>query len=195
MSPRRLAFVFVLVFGAVLVGPPVTKSANAEPVRRVVVNRIVAVVDREVITLVELRRRMAPFLLSLASLEEAKRSVAEAQAYRQLVDRLIEERLIARRARMASISVTESEIEAALDTIAQSNRLTREALLAEARATGLPESDYREEIRRQIVSHKLLRLYLAGKNGGAGMTDTQMEEARRVMIEEIRREVHIEVRL
>lgn len=193
MSPARITTTFLLAFGTMLAG---STPVRADPVRRVVVDRIVAVVDREVITLVELRRRAAPFLRTLASLDEASRPVAEVRMYRELVDRLVEERLIARRARMASIVVTASEIDKALDSIAEKNHLSREALLAEARATGLSEADYRDEIHRQLLSFKCLRVYLAGKEKGiAEMSDAQMQEASRAMIEESKRDVFVEVRL
>ncbi|MDC3962337.1 SurA N-terminal domain-containing protein [Polyangium jinanense] len=193
MSPFRITTAFLFAFGVMLAA---STPVRAEPVRRVVVDRIVAVVDREVITLVEVRRRAEPFLRTLASLDEAARTVAEVRMYRDLVDRIVEERLIARRARMASITVTASEIDTAIDSIAQTNKLSREALLAEARTTGLSEADYRDEIYRQILSFKCLRVYLAGKKKGfAELNDAQMQEASRAMIEESKRDVHIEVRL
>ncbi|MDI1448891.1 SurA N-terminal domain-containing protein [Polyangium sp. 6x1] len=195
MSLARITSALVLVFGVALSG---STPVQAEPVRRVVVDRIVAVVDREVITLVELRRRAAPHLLKLASLDEATRPVAEARMYREVMDQLIDGRLIARRARMASIVVTASEIDTALDSIAQANHLSREALLAEARTAGFSEADYRDEVHSQLLSFKCLRVYLAGKGKektSGEMSNAQMQEATRAMIDEMRRGVYVEVRL
>ena len=104
------------------------------------------------ITLVELRRHAAPHLLKLASLDEATRPVAEARMYREVMDQLIDGRLIARRARMASIVVTASEIDAALDSIAQANHLSREALLADD-----PETFY---VTKHYANHPVVLVRL-----------------------------------
>ncbi|MDI1484196.1 SurA N-terminal domain-containing protein [Polyangium sp. y55x31] len=192
MSPARITTTFLLAFGAMVAG---STPVRAEPVRRVVVDRIVAVVDREVITLVELRRRAAPLLRKLASVDEASRTMAETHMYRDLVNQMVEERLIARRARMSSIVVTASEIDAALDSLAQANHLSREALLVEVRAAGVSEADYRDDLRRQLLLFKCLRLHLAGKKVSGEMNDAQMQEASRAMMEEIKRDVFVEVRL
>ncbi|WP_282422910.1 SurA N-terminal domain-containing protein [Polyangium sp. 15x6] len=184
---------FLFAFGVMLAA---STPVRAEPVRRVVVDRIVAVVDREVITLVEVRRRAAPLLRGLASVDEATRPVAEARMYRELVSQMVDERLIARRARMASIVVAASEIDAAIDSLAQKNNLSRDALLAEVRTAGHSEADYRDDVHRQLLLFKCLRVYLAGKKKGlAELNDALVQEASRAMLEESKREVHIEVRL
>lgn len=111
----------------------------AAAVRAEVVNRVVAVVDREVITLSELEQRAR---VQVAPLQRGKLAP---EVLRAVLEHLIDERLEARVATSRRIAVTSAEIERGIENIAASRGATLEATLSEVKRLGLSEAEYREE--------------------------------------------------
>src|SRR3954463_6327410 len=66
-------------------------------------------------------------------------------------------------AAQAKVTITPTEIDAALKRVAVQNKLTVEQVVAEAERAGMPESKYREELRRQLLEAKLLNVRLQGR--------------------------------
>ena len=143
----------MLIAAAVTAAP-----ARAEPTKRTLLDRVVAVVGDDTITLVELRQRERPFLSKLTPLDAAKRIAAETEMRKELVAQLIDERIFAAAALEKRITVTPAEIDAALDAVAAQNGLTREATLQLAQQQGLDEVSYRASISRQILAAKMMRV-------------------------------------
>jgi peptidyl-prolyl cis-trans isomerase SurA len=128
-----------------------------------VVERVVAIVEDRAILLSELRERAQPFLSQLAAAQEAQRAAASSQLQATLLHRMVDEELEHRAAARAHITVTAQEIEDALQRVAQQNNISIEELIAEATKSGLSASDYREEIRRQLLESKLLNIKVQGR--------------------------------
>jgi hypothetical protein len=169
------------------------------PVERVVVNRIVAVVDQDVITLVELQRRAKPFQKRLADVAPDKRAAAEKQLHHDLIQEAIEDRLIARDARAMRVSIGTDEINRALDTIAQSKNVPREKLLELVAGQGFSEAQYREQLVRQLLIAKLIRLKMAEEmknvDKDPDKASKQIERIEKVYLLRLRTNVFTEVRL
>ncbi len=87
--------------------------------------------------------------------------IAESKVYRQMLDTLVNERLIARQAAKERIAVVDGEVDKAMDSVAEQNGMTREELMAEIKRNGLTETGYRAEIRRQVLEGKVLMGRLA----------------------------------
>lgn len=130
-----------------------------------IVERIVAVVGERPILLSELRQRARPHLAQyLAQHPDPSQQVAaESQIYRELLNRIIDERLEERAADKARISVTSEEVDAAIRQVAANAKLTPAQLLSETRRQGLSEQDYRDELRRQVLEGKLIQLRVRGR--------------------------------
>lgn len=128
-----------------------------------VIERVVAIVEDRAILLSELRERALPFMAQLAAAQEAQRAAASSQLQATLLHRMVDEELEHRAAARAHITVTAQEIEEALQRVAQQNNITIEDLIAEATKSGLDASDYREEIRRQLLESKLLNVKVQGR--------------------------------
>lgn len=130
-----------------------------------IVERVVAVVGEKPILLTEIRNRAQPFLIDLQrrGLSSAQKAAAESELYRQLLDRMIDERLQQQAAEKARIRVTAEEIDAGIRNVASSQRLTPAELMAEAARQGMSADAYRAEIRRQILEGKLLQLRVQGR--------------------------------
>lgn len=157
MRPRRAIFNAVLVSALAI--------ATASVANATIVERVVAVVGEQPILLTDIRSRARPFLLDLQrrGLGPSQQAAAESELFRQLLDRMIDERLEQQAADKARIRVTAEEIDAGIRNVASSQQLTPAQLMAEAARQGMTAQEYRDEIRRQILEGKLLQLRVQGR--------------------------------
>lgn len=196
MSFVRRAALFLFVIG-------LSSPALADTPKKVeVIDRIVAVVDRDIVTLVELRKRAAPRLLDLkASVPEAQRVAAEAVMYRDLLQHMIEERILLRYAQRERISISTDEINTAIENVAKANNVKPEAIYEQASAQGMDRAAYRDEIARQILRLKISRAITPSRvfEENRGKPEAELmkaiDAAFQTFIEEQKRETHVEVRL
>jgi peptidyl-prolyl cis-trans isomerase SurA len=130
-----------------------------------IVERVVAVVADKAILLSDLFQRARPFQLQVYSSvpEGASRNAALSQLYKQLVEKLVDEELQGREAVRANITVSSQEIQAAIERVAKQNEVTVEQLFEEAQKNGLNLTEYRQEIRRQLLDAKMLNLRVQGR--------------------------------
>jgi peptidyl-prolyl cis-trans isomerase SurA len=134
--------------------PP--KTAAASPKTVGLIDRVIAVVGYEPVLLSELRARAKPYLVQLKA--GPARVAAEAQLLRELLNRMIDELLIAAEADRSKLPVTPSEIDAAIQTVATDQGLAVPELLKAAHGGGMSEKEYRAEIRRQLLEGKILQI-------------------------------------
>jgi peptidyl-prolyl cis-trans isomerase SurA len=129
------------------------------------VERIVAVVGERAILMSDLRDRATPLLVRINQEVPAgsQRSAAISQLYKSVIERLVDEELIARAARKSKIAVSDKDVDQALATLAKQNSISVERLMQEARAQGQVEGKYRDEIRRQLLEYRVMNLRLQGR--------------------------------
>jgi hypothetical protein len=129
--------------------------ARAEPV---VVNRVVAVVGGEPITLAALRKRAAPALLVIQrSSDPAWRKAEETRkALASALDMMIDEAIFARAAEASGIKITDADVEKAVVEVAQREHMTRAELLTRFFERGWTEADVRAEYRRDMIEWRVL---------------------------------------
>lgn len=130
-----------------------------------IVERIVAVVGERAILMSDLRDRATPLLLRINQELPAgsQRSAAISQLYKSVIERLVDEELIARTARKSKIVISDKDVDQALATLAKQNSISVERLMQEARAQGQSEAKYRDEIRRQLLEYRVMNLRLQGR--------------------------------
>jgi peptidyl-prolyl cis-trans isomerase SurA len=130
-----------------------------------VVERIVATVGERAILLSDLRRRAEPFMLQVQQSVPvgAQRNAAISQVYKAVLQKIVDEELMEKAAAQAKVTITPVEIDEALKRVAAQNKMAVEQVLAEAARAGMPESKYREELRRQLLEAKLLNVRLQGR--------------------------------
>jgi peptidyl-prolyl cis-trans isomerase SurA len=131
---------------------PAPREAG-QPQRIVLVDRIVAVVGREVVTASELaeRRDMAERQLRGQGTPLPERSILE----RQLLERLILDKAQLQMARDNGIRVEETQLDRAVERIAESNNMTLSAFRAALEKDGVPYAKFREEVSQQIQMQRL----------------------------------------
>jgi len=122
--------------------------------------RVVAVVGEHAILLSDIRQRARPFLLQIQQTmpNGAQRAAAESELYKQLIQKMVDERVEQQAADKARLTVTSEEIDAGIRNVASQQGLSVEKLVEEAVKTGLTPQEYREEVRRQILEGKLMQL-------------------------------------
>jgi peptidyl-prolyl cis-trans isomerase SurA len=148
---RMRSLVFLLA--ALAAAAPLPSPAGA-----VVVDGIAAVVNGEIVTLLEMEKAgQAALAERLRMVPAAAQEQVRREVLRPVLDQLVLERLQAQRARELGIQVSEQEIDAAIAGIREENRLSEELLERLLRERGVSREDYRREIRSQIRLSKLVR--------------------------------------
>ena len=144
-SLRALALVFVLAL--------VPHDVLAQPRKVVVLDRIVAVVNDDVITRLDLdeRLRLATAQLKQQGTPAPPRDVLE----KQLLDRIITDRVQLQLAKETGLRVDDAELDRTIQRIAQDNKLTVQQMRAAIEKDGVPFVRFREDIRNEIVLARL----------------------------------------
>ena len=123
-----------------------------------VVDRIVAVVNEEVITLSELDRMIAPFLKEAVRAEDRlERKEQLNRVRRQALDTLIEEKVMDREVKKSGIKATPREIEAVLEDVKKQNKVNQEGLERALAIEGMTLEQYKTQIEQRILRTKLVQ--------------------------------------
>lgn len=144
------------ITASILVG--LAGAAGAQKLKTV--ERIVAVVNDEIILLSQIDDRLAPLKRQLAQLPDpATRRKRRAELKRQAVDHMVDERLIVQHARKLKLEVKDSELDAAVADVMRKNNLTREQLEQALAREGKSLRAYKETILRpQLLRLKVLNV-------------------------------------
>ncbi len=121
--------------------------------RAVLVDRIVAVVNKEVITASELNEAIgsAERALRRRGTQLPPRDLLE----RQMLERLVLEKAQLQMARETGIRVDELQLDRAVQRVAEQNRMTLAEFRSALERDGVPFNAYREDLREQIVLSRL----------------------------------------
>lgn len=117
------------------------------------VDRIIAVVNDEAITAFELRSRLATVERQLRdqNVQLPPRDVLE----KQLLERMIADRVQLQFARETGLRVSDVELDAAMRRIAEANRLSLQDFRTTLERDGIAWAKFREEIRNEILLSRL----------------------------------------
>ncbi len=120
-------------------------------------DRVVAIVNDDVITLSDLENQGSELFRSISAKTPAA-SLAEALqgAREEVLDALIENRLIAQKAKKTNVSVSPQELENAFQYMIEKSGLSRDAFIAKMKESGLPEPIYKEQLKSQVLQNKLV---------------------------------------
>lgn len=145
----RQASAWAVALALVLMLPP----ALAQTRKVIVLDRIVAVVNDEVITRGDLDERVR---LAAAQLKQQGAPPPPREALeRQVLDHMITDRAQLHLARETGLRVDDAELDRAVQRIAQENKLTPAQLRAVLEKDGIPFPKFREDIRSQIILTRL----------------------------------------
>ncbi len=145
-------------------------SAPAAPAKSVEVDRIVAIVNDEVITTLELRERVQQ---AMHQLNRQGTPLPPAEVLeKQLLERLVLERAQIQFARETSLQVDDATLERAISRIAENNKLGQADLRAALEKDGIAWDRFRNEIRTEIL---LSRLREREVDGRIVVTDAEVD--------------------
>jgi peptidyl-prolyl cis-trans isomerase SurA len=128
-------------------------AAMAADARPEEADRIVAVVNSEVITLFELRSRLAQVERQFAQQKIA--SPPQDVLQRQMLERMITDRAQLQYAQENGIRVEDAQVDKALDRISESNQLPLSQFRAALEKDGIAWEKFRSEIRDEIALVRL----------------------------------------
>jgi len=130
----------------------------AETGDKVVVDRIVAIVNDDIVTLSELNEILDPYAEKIRTYGYSPEKEKEMlfQAREEIVNQLIEKTLADQEIQKAEIVVNESEIDSAVERIKKKNYWTDEELRENLANDGLTLENYRQRMKKQIQRSRLL---------------------------------------
>ncbi len=135
-------FITLLAFGGFLL--PAAQAADTQTL-----DRVVAVVDDDVIMASELNLQMH---MLASQMQQAGRELPpEEILQKQVLERLIVESLQLQMADRAGVSVSDEQLQQAMNNIAAQNKMSSDAFRQELAKGGIPYSMFQENIRRQIL--------------------------------------------
>lgn len=147
------SFIRTLLVLICCLGGLLAKSVSAAPAEPIEADRIVAVVGDEVVTHVELRTRLAAALKQLQ--KQGTPLPPQDVLERQMLERLIMERVQLQYARDSGMRVDDNQLEQAIGRIAAGNNMTLPQFRAALEKDGVQYAQFREEIRNEMVTVRL----------------------------------------
>ena len=121
-----------------------------------IIDKIVAIVNGEIITLSELDRQRSRLRHETDTTTNPWGNGAKVfESRRVILDRLIEEKIIDQQCKKLAIRVSPRDIDAAIEDVKRMNAVSEEQLKMALMADGLSWEDYRQELMKQIQRAKL----------------------------------------
>jgi peptidyl-prolyl cis-trans isomerase SurA len=121
-----------------------------------VVDRIVAIVNQEIITLSEVEKLIGPFQEEIKAQDRLERREKVNEVFRKGLEMLIEEKLIDQEVKKIGIKVTSKEVEGALEDIKRRNGLTQENFEKVLAKEGLTVEALKKQIEKRIQRMKFI---------------------------------------
>ncbi|HIJ79417.1 MAG: SurA N-terminal domain-containing protein [Desulfobulbaceae bacterium] len=122
-----------------------------------IIDRIIAIVNDDVITFSDLNKEGAPIFLRImqqAPPEQVEMTLLKARE--EILSGLIDKMIIEQHAAKLGISISDQELDQAVANLIAGNRMTPEQFRQQLTAMGTSEAEYRGVIRHQILQQKLV---------------------------------------
>jgi peptidyl-prolyl cis-trans isomerase SurA len=158
-----------------------------------VVDRVVAVVNQEIITLSEVEKWTNPLKDEIVNKDRLEKQEQVEKLYRQVLEKLIEEKLIDQEVKKIGIKVSTKEIEAALEEVKRRNAVTQADLERALITEGLTLETYKNQIEKGLQRQKLIHwsVKVEAKTGESELKDFYKRNIDRYATNETYRPGHI----
>lgn len=165
MFMQKFFLALIVAFSTLVPG-----FANAQAIQNDAVDRIVAVVEEDVILQSELDRAIGNIMSQFAgrSAELPPRDVLE----RQVLERLITIRLQLQRADNTGIRVSDTELDQSVQRLAQQNNATIDQLRATLERDGYTWEEFRRTMREELVVQRMRQRFVQSR---VTVTDTEVD--------------------
>ncbi|MEA1966698.1 MAG: SurA N-terminal domain-containing protein [Thermodesulfobacteriota bacterium] len=123
-----------------------------------VVDRIVAVVNNDVLTLTELNKALLPYVdkINSAGYSDEKKEKLLYKIRQDMLSRMVDRKLTDQEVARLHITVSDQEIDNAIERLKQSQLMTQEDLEAALEQDGMSFKEYRGKIHQEILRPKLI---------------------------------------
>jgi peptidyl-prolyl cis-trans isomerase SurA len=138
-------------------------SLGTHPVSAQVVNRVVAIVNDDVITLYELNQRIREMTGATAEALRDKDEEKYLQTRRQILEIMIDGKCAEMKIQEMGIKVSPKQVDAAIDTVKNRNRWTHENLMAMLKQKGITYEEYRQTIETELQRFELINNQVRSK--------------------------------
>lgn len=135
---------------------------SAQPVSAAPVARIAAVVNGDMITARELDKALQVELVG-QKLDSAKNSQQISEVRKAVLDRMINDKIILQEAAKEGITVSDADVDAALEQIIKESRLERDVFLRQIAKEGMSENYFRSRLYVQLMSQRLMSRNVVSK--------------------------------
>jgi peptidyl-prolyl cis-trans isomerase SurA len=125
----------------------------------------VAVVNSDIITLYDLNRAFKPYEENIKALQYSPEKERQTlfQVRKDLLDQLIDSKLADQEIKRAQITVSESDIDRAIERMKEARSFTDEQLREGLASQGMTMEEYRKELKDQILRTRLVNLEVKSK--------------------------------
>jgi len=153
--------VLLLGAGAITLGA-VTGARSEEGV---MIDRIVAQVNDDIITLYELNRKAAPYIRRVKAmarpLDEERRMIYELRE--KVLNQMVDEKLTEQEIQRYNIRVSEEAIDKTIEEMKKRTLMTDQQLRASLEKEGLSMEEYRERMKNQVLRVRLVNREVKSK--------------------------------
>ena len=185
---RRLSPLSSLLLASCLPALGVAAAMAPSQAQAGVVERVVAVVGRDAVFLSEMRKRARPVLLQIYDRVPPgpQRSAVESEMYKELIQQMVDEKLIQLAADRAQKRITSDEVDNGMRNLAAMQGLSPDELVKAAQNSGLTEGELRAQVARQVLEQKMLslrvmpRVRISSEDVKAGYQKLRREERKRL---------------
>jgi len=149
----RLLLAFTLAFACSAGNAQGERPARAAQERAALVDRIIAVVNSEVITQYELSARVDRVLKELR--QRGTPAPDREQLGRQVLERVITDKVQLQFAKETGLRVDDLDLDRTIGRVAENNRMSLTEFRRELERDGVPFVKFREEVRNEILISRL----------------------------------------
>jgi peptidyl-prolyl cis-trans isomerase SurA len=154
---RYRSVLSAVIAGLLLLVLPVLGKAE-------LVDRVVAVVNEDVITMSDVNEEGKAFFQKITEQAPSDELASALRRAREdVLNGLIDKKLIAQEAAKQKVTVTDEELDAAFKQMSVSNKMSPEQFRDQLKKIGMTEAVYRENLRNQILQSKLLNYEVRSK--------------------------------
>jgi peptidyl-prolyl cis-trans isomerase SurA len=133
--------------------------------RAELVDRILAIVNEDIILLSDLERAMAPMRekLKQAGYSEAQQGIYLADQQAPMLKKMIDDKLTEQQAKRLNLTVSEEDADKAIERFKAINRMSDNDLERMLKLEGLTQETFRSQIKEQLVQTKIVNREVKSK--------------------------------
>jgi peptidyl-prolyl cis-trans isomerase SurA len=138
-----------------LFGSLFATTVFAAPQKKVV-ERVVAVINNEIVLETELEQFAVPLLRAGVDLDTPEGKKALDEAKHKALDAMVDDRLVMQQASELKLSVSSEEVDRAIDEVKRQNKLDDATFVEALKQQGFSMESYKKNLRRQILNLKVV---------------------------------------